>query len=76
MVLVVVMRGVATVVALVIVTITLIEGVTTVTAVFCRTVDVIIDASIAIVSARIASAISVSATVVFVSVVDRKKKFG
>ena len=76
MVLVVVMRDVATVVALVIVTITLVESVTTVTAVFGRTVDVIIDVIIVIVSVIIVSVINVSATVVFVSAVNRKKKFG
>ena len=76
MVLMVVMRGVVTVVALVIVTITLVGGVTTATVVFCRTVDVIADVNTAIASVRIVNAISASATVVFVSVVDRKETFG
>ena len=75
MVLVVVMRDVVTVVALVIVTITLVEGVTTVTVVFGRTVDAIIDVSIVIMSVIITGVINVSATVVFVSVVNRKKTF-
>ena len=75
MVPVVVMCDVAMVVALVIVTVTLVGGVTTVTAVYGRTVDVILDASIVIVSVIIVSVINVSATVVFVSVVNRKKTF-
>ena len=72
MVLVVVMRDVVTDVALVIVTVTLVEGVTTATVVFGSTVDVIIDISIAILSARTVSAINASATVVFVSAVTER----
>ena len=75
MVMVVVMCDVAMVVASVIVTVTLVEGVTTVTAVVGRTVDVILDVRIVIASVIIISAISLSATVVFVSVVNRKKTF-
>ena len=72
MVLVVVIRDVVTVAALAIATITLIEGVTIVTAVFGRTVGVVVGFSIVIVSVRIASAISVSAIFVFVSAVNHK----
>ena len=75
MVLVVVMCDVAMVVALVIVIITLVEGVTTVTVVFGRTVDVIVGVSIVIMGVIIVSVINVSATVVFVSAVNRKKAF-
>ena len=58
MVLVVVMCDVAMVVALVIVTVTLVEGVAIATAVFGRTVDVILDVRIVIASVIIVSVIN------------------